>query len=310
MKKTITFVEKLIELIKEKRSVVSMGLDPRMDSEGEIPQYLVKELENPNKIILEFNKMLIDKTFDLIPVVKPQIAFYEKYDALNALKETIKYAHKKDLLVILDSKRNDIGPTSEAYAYSNFMVYNADACTINAYFGIDGVKPFLEFQERGTFVLVKTSNPSSGEFQNLFSANIDNVPETQTEINVNEIKLERNYIQMAKLINKWGNNLQMFSDFHNLGVVVGATYPNELKAIRKIVKNSFILIPGYGVQGATAKDVKYGFKEEGMGGIVNSSRGIIYAYAKNKKYPPEKFGDAARVEIIKMNNDLNHEIGI
>ncbi|HEY0090326.1 MAG TPA: orotidine-5'-phosphate decarboxylase [Candidatus Lokiarchaeia archaeon] len=310
MKKTISFVEKLIELIKEKRSVVSMGLDPRMGSEGEIPQYLVKELENPNKIILEFNKMLIDKTFDLIPVVKPQIAFYEKYDALNALKETIKYAHKKDLLVILDSKRNDIGPTSEAYAYSNFMVYNADACTINAYFGIDGVKPFLEFQEKGTFVLVKTSNPSSGEFQNLFSASIDNVPETQTEINVKALKLERNYIQMAKLINKWGNNLQKFSNFHNLGVVVGATYPNELKSIREIVKNSFILIPGYGIQGATAKDVKYGFNKDGMGGIVNSSRGIIFAYAKNKKYPPEKFGDAARDEIIKMNNELNQEIGI
>jgi len=310
MKKTISFVEKLIELIKEKRSVVSMGLDPRMGSEGEIPQYLVKELENPNKIILEFNKMLIDKTFDLIPVVKPQIAFYEKYDALNALKETIKYAHKKDLLVILDSKRNDIGPTSEAYAYSNFMVYNADACTINAYFGIDGVKPFLEFQEKGTFVLVKTSNPSSGEFQNLFSASIDNVPETQTEINVKALKLERNYIQMAKLINKWGSNLQKFSNFHNLGVVVGATYPNELKSIREIVKNSFILIPGYGIQGATAKDVKYGFNKDGMGGIVNSSRGIIFAYAKNKKYPPEKFGDAARDEIIKMNNELNQEIGI
>jgi len=310
MKKTISFVEKLIELIKEKRSVVSMGLDPRMGSEGEIPQYLVKELENPNKIILEFNKMLIDKTFDLIPVVKPQIAFYEKYDALNALKETIKYAHKKDLLVILDSKRNDIGPTSEAYAYSNFMVYNADACTINAYFGIDGVKPFLEFQEKGTFVLVKTSNPSSGEFQNLFSASIDNVPETQTEINVKALKLERNYIQMAKLINKWGNNLQKFSNFHNLGVVVGATYPNELKSIREIVKNSFILIPGYGIQGATAKDVKYGFNKDGTGGIVNSSRGIIFAYAKNKKYPPEKFGDAARDEIIKMNNELNQEIGI
>ena len=310
MKKTIPFVEKLIELIKEKRSVVSMGLDPRMDSEGEIPQYLVKELENPNKIILEFNKILIDKTFDLIPVVKPQIAFYEKYDALNALKETIKYAHKKDLLVILDSKRNDIGPTSEAYAYSNFKVYNADACTINAYFGIDGVKPFLEFKERGTFVLVKTSNPSSGEFQNLFSANIDNVPETQTEINAKVIKLERNYIQIAKLINKWGNNLHISSSFHNLGVVVGATYPDELKAIRKIVKNSFILIPGYGAQGATVKDVKCGFNEDGMGGIVNSSRGIIYAYAKNKKYSPEKFGDAAREEIIKMNNELNQEIGI
>ena len=155
------FIEKLIQAIREKKSVVCMGLDPRLDQEGQIPQYLIDEFQDPNKIILEFNKILIEKASELIPVVKPQIAFYEKYDALSALKDTIKYAQKNDLLVVLDSKRNDIGSTSEAYAYSTFEIYGADACTINAYFGIDGVKPYLEkYKEKGVFVLVKTSNPS------------------------------------------------------------------------------------------------------------------------------------------------------
>lgn len=302
------FVEKLIELIKEKKSVVCMGLDPRMDNEGQIPKYLVDELNEPNKIITEFNKILIDNIYDLIPIIKPQIAFYEKYDALTSLKETINYAHKKDLLVILDSKRNDIGTTSEAYAYSTFKVYYADACTLNAYFGIDGIKPYIEkYKEKGLFILVKTSNPSSREFQNLFSVKLDDIPENETEIERKTIKLERNYIQMAKLVKKWSINLKNFSGYHNLGAVIGATYPQELKSIRQIVKNSFILLPGYGAQGAQAKDIKYGFNNDGLGGIVSSSRGIMYSY-HNKKYPSEKFGEAAREEIIEMNAKINKEI--
>ncbi|TFG02872.1 MAG: orotidine-5'-phosphate decarboxylase [Promethearchaeota archaeon] len=303
------FVEKLIELIKEKKSVVCMGLDPRMDNDGQIPKYLIDNFNKPNEIITEFNKSLIDNAYDLIPIIKPQIAFYEKYDALTALKETINYAHKKDLLVILDSKRNDIGSTSEAYAHSNFKVYGADACTVNAYFGIDGVQPFLDYIDKGVFILVKTSNPSSREFQNLFTAEMRGIPDTQIETTAKEIKLERNYIYMARLVNKWGKNLTDFSGYHNLGVVVGATYPDELKRIREILKNSFILIPGYGAQGAQAKDIKYGFKSEGLGGIVNSSRSIMFAY-HNKNYPPEKFGKAAREEIIDMNKKINKEIGI
>jgi orotidine-5'-phosphate decarboxylase len=306
----MNFIEDLVQSIIDKRSVVCMGLDPRIDKEGEIPQYLINEIEDPNKIILEFNKTLIDKTFDLIPVIKPQIAFYEKYEALNALKETIRYAHRKDLLVILDCKRNDIGSTSEAYAYSTFKVLNADACTINAYLGIDGVKPFLQYKERGVFVLVKTSNPSSNDFQNLFSADLPDVLDSKIEINVENITLERNYIKMARLVSKWGEELNLVSNFHNLGVVVGATFPEELKTVRKILKNSFILIPGFGVQGATAKDIKGGFYQNGLGGIVNSSRGIIYAYSKNIKYPPSKFGEAAGEMILEMNKQINREIKI
>ena len=303
------FIERLIQLIKERKSCVCMGLDPRMETEGEIPKYLINQFDKPDKIILEFNKILIENTSDLIPVVKPQIAFYEKYEALNALKETIKYAHKNDLLVILDSKRNDIGTTSKAYADATYNIYNADACTINAYFGIDGVKPFLDYKEKGLFIVVKTSNPSSHDFQDLFSVQIEGVPNSQTEITKESIKLERNYIKMARMVYAWGANLEkIHSGFHNLGVVVGATYPNELKRVREIVKNSYILIPGYGAQGAQAKDIKYGFNENGLGGIVNSSRGVIYAYNKDISYSPESFGKAARDEIIKMNRTINKEI--
>ena len=304
------FIERLIQSIKDKKSVVCMGLDPRMDKQGEIPKYLIDELKDPSKIILEFNKNLIDHTSDLIPVVKPQIAFYEKYEALAALKETIKYAHKKDLLVILDSKRNDIGSTSEAYAYSTFKVYNADACTINAYLGFDGIKPYLSYKDKGLFILVKTSNPSSKDFQDIFSARILNVPDSDIEVIVDHITLERNYIHMAKLVSKWGQNLEQISNFHNLGVVVGATYPQELKAIRKIVKNSYVLIPGFGAQGAQAKEIKYGFNDNGLGGIVNSSRGIIYSYNKKEQFSPDKYGEAARDEIIDMNKKINKEVNL
>ena len=302
------FIEQLIQSIKEKRSVVSMGLDPRMDKEGEIPKYLIEELKDPNKIIIEFNKTLIENVYDLIPVIKPQIAFYEKYNALDALKETIKFAHKNDLLVILDAKRNDIGSTSEAYAYSIFKNYGADACTINAYLGFDGVKPFLEYKEKGVFVLVKTSNPSSVEFQDLFSIRLEGIPNDITEYKVENKILKRNYIQLAELVRDWSKDLVKFLNFTNLGVVVGATYPQELKKVRKIVDKSFLLIPGYGAQGAQAKDIKSGFYENGLGGIVNSSRNIIYAYHKNKKLPQENFGKAAREEILEMNNNINKEI--
>ncbi|MFW9968990.1 MAG: orotidine-5'-phosphate decarboxylase [Candidatus Odinarchaeota archaeon] len=306
----MNFIEDLIQLIREKKSVVSMGLDPMIDNEGEIPEYLINELNGPNEIITEFNKILIENTYDLIPVIKPQMAFYEKYEAVAALKETIKFAHKNDLLVILDAKRNDIGSTSEAYAHSLFRNFNADACTINAYLGFDTVKPFLEYKEKGIFILVKTSNPSSKEFQDLFSAELDNVSQDVTQIEVKSQILKRNYIYMAELIYKWSNKLEKFSNFTNIGAVVGATYPQELERIRDVITNSFILIPGYGVQGAQAKDIKGGFYKNGLGGIVSSSRGIIYAYNKNKGLPVKEFGKAARDEIIKMNKEINREIGL
>ncbi|MBN1217086.1 MAG: orotidine-5'-phosphate decarboxylase [Candidatus Lokiarchaeota archaeon] len=309
----MSFISNLITVIKEKKSVVCMGLDPQLEGVNRIPECLIEQYNNPNDIILNFNKELIEKTYDLIPIIKPQIAFYEKYDALNALKETIKFAHKKDLLVLLDSKRNDIGATSEAYAFSNYEVFNADACTINAYLGYDCIKPFLQYENKGKFILVKTSNPSSKDFQDLFSLNLENISNEEYEIAIDklnpDLKLKRNYIQMAELIQKWGVNLERYNDYHNLGIVAGATFPEELKILRKIVKNSFILIPGFGAQGATAKDVKYGFNQEGLGAIVNSSRGITYAYVNNK-FKPEKFADAAKNEIKRMNLEIKKEINL
>lgn len=310
----MSFVNLLINSIKDKKSVVCMGLDPRMDKENQIPKYLINDYANPNDIILEFNKVLIDHTYDLIPIIKPQIAFYEKYDALKALRQTIKYAHKKDLLVLLDSKRNDIGSTSKAYAIAQYEGFKADACTLNAYFGMDGIKPFLEYKKRGKFVLVKTSNSSSKDFQDLFSISIESISNEITELTVEELAksalLKRNYIHMAELVKNWGENLHKYQEYHNLGVVVGATYPEEMKAVRKIVENSFILIPGYGAQGASAKDIKFGFDQDGLGGIVNSSRRIMFAYAHNDKYSPEKFAEAARAEIEDMNKKINKEINI
>jgi orotidine-5'-phosphate decarboxylase len=306
----MTFIEHLIQLIKDKKSVVCMGLDPRMDKEGEIPKYLIKEYEVPNKVISEFNKILIENTYDLIPVIKPQIAFYEKYDAMDALKETIKYAHKNDLLVILDAKRNDIGSTSEAYAYSIFKNLDADACTINPYLGTDGVKPFLDYKDKGVFILTKTSNTSSSEFQDLFSIKLDNISNEITEYEVEKKVLKRNYLQIAELINKWSIELLKYSEFTNVGSVVGATYPLELKKIRDVIRSSYILIPGYGAQGAQAKDIKNGFFENGLGAIVNSARNIIFAYVKDKNYGPENYENAARDEIINMNNKINGEIGL
>lgn len=304
------FIEHLIYQIKEKHSVVCMGLDPIMEKEGEIPNFLIKQYENPNTIILEFNKTLIEANHDLIPVIKPQMAFYEKYDALNALKETINFAHKNNLLVILDSKRNDIGTTAKAYADATFNIYNADACTLNAYLGLDSIEPYLEnYNKKGLFLLVKTSNPSSHEFQDLFSIKLNNVNNEKIEVEQEKVKLQRNYIQMAKLVKEWGKNLPKFHNYSNLGVVVGATFPQELKSIREILHNSFILIPGYGAQGAQAKDIKNGFHKDGMGGLVNSSRNITYAY-KKRNYAPEKYAQAARDEIIDMNNQINKIVGL
>ena len=166
----------------------------------------------------------------------------------------------------------------------------------------------MHYKEKGKFILVKTSNPSSKDFQNLFSVSLPDISEETIYIDVEKVSLERNYIKMARLVSKWGEELEQVSNFHNLGVVVGATFPDELKSIRKIVRNSFILIPGFGAQGATAKDIKDGFYQYGLGGIVSSSRGIIYAYSKNDKFSPNKFGEAARYKIIEMNQKINKMI--
>jgi len=305
------FVVKLMNKIEEKNSVVCVGLDPILpknkNDKGIIPTYLKYDVSEilDEVAILNFNEQIISEICDLVPVVKPNIAFYEQYgfSGLSALLQTIKFAHEKGLLVILDSKRNDIGKTSEAYAKATFDFYKADACTLNGYLGWDSIKPYIDsYSDKGLFVLVKTSNPSSKDFQDLLS---ETRHSTTKVSGLMTGSIDYNYNQMAKLVDQWSKNYSSNKNYyHNLGMVVGATFPEQLEDIRLKSKQSFILLPGYGTQGAKAEDVKWAFDKNGFGGIVNSSSGITYAY-KNKNYNENEFVKASEEEVIKMNLEIN-----
>ncbi|MFX0103352.1 MAG: orotidine-5'-phosphate decarboxylase [Candidatus Hodarchaeota archaeon] len=303
-------MDKLSENIKEKKNYVCLGMDPRFSGKASIPDFLIKESEGDfNKIILEFNSRLLEEVSDLVAVIKPQIAYYEAYDAMDALKKTIDLAKKKGLLIILDAKRNDIGSTSEAYAKAIFENYDADMTTINPYLGTDCVAPFLKREGKGSFILVKTSNPSSIEFQDLFSTKLEDVPgnEFQATIKEKDVVLERNYIKVARLVLEWNQEFTGIDEcFGRAGAVIGATFPEQLKHLRALLKEVFFLIPGYGAQGATVGDIKHGFDDEAGGAVVNSSRGLLYAYtlSKNNACKPEKFATATRNEIIQMNESI------
>lgn len=289
----MNFADRLIAAIKNKKSVACVGLDPHWD---QIPAFL-KEGRTPGEAILAFNKGIIDAISDLVPIVKPQLAFYEKFgmDGLGAFWETIKYAKEKGLLVLADGKRDDIGSTAVAYAQAyldtkgEFGQY-IDALTVNAYLGSDGVKPFVDLcreHDKGIFVLVKTSNPSSGELQDLRLADGMTVKE-----------------KMASLVARWGQDLEGKEGYSAIGAVVGATYPEDFEKLRAQMPQQIFLIPGYGAQGGTAADLKTCFDEQGLGAIVNSSRGIIFAYTKDSKYSEEDFAEAAREAVLKMNGEL------
>ena len=248
-------IDKLIKKIIEKNNKTVMGLDPRYDM---IPDSIKSKydisMEGQANAILEFNKRLIDATFDIIPAVKPQIAFYEMLGTpgIKAFEETCKYAKLKDLIVIADAKRGDIGSTATAYsnAFLGKDVFDVDFVTVNPYLGIDGIKPFIDDcakNDKGIFILVKTSNPSSGELQDLKLENGKTV-----------------YEQVAELVEKWGENLRGEYGYSSIGAVVGATYPKQLEEIRKIAMHTFFLIPGYGAQGGKAEDIALGFDEKGI----------------------------------------------
>lgn len=313
------FVEKLIERIKDRRSVVSLGLDPRYD---QLPKPMKENSYSKKTALLDFNKNLIEYACDLIPVIKLNFAFYVKYDATKQLKETVRYAQKNDLLVILDGKSNDIETSSKAYADAMLNTYGADACTINGYFGYDSIRPYLKkYPHKGIFVVIKTSNASSSDFQDLFSVKLD-ISDNFVDIGFDEaiklqngkkMVLERNYILMAKLVAKWGKYLTRIEEFHNLGGVVGANFPQEIKIVRKISPRSFLLLPGYGFQNANANDIKYAFDENGLGGIVNSGRELMFAYKTNQKYYNDMlgyFGKPTREAIEQMNKTINKVIGL
>ena len=303
-------IDELIEKIKETQNPTVIGLDPRYEM---IPKVIRNKypqtLEGVAKAIVEFNKKLIDATYDIIPAVKPQIAFYEMYglEGMKAFEETCKYAKQKGMLVIADIKRGDIGTTAKAYSNAFLgktkigdkeeTIFDVDFVTLNPYMGLDSVKPFIEDcinYNKGVFILAKTSNPSSGDLQ--------------------DVKLEDGeevYIKVAKLIKEWGKDLIGENAYSSVAAVVGATYPNQLEEIRKVISNTFFLIPGYGAQGGKAEDIALAFDKNGLGGIVNSSRGLMCAYKSeiwNDKYSEEEFDKATRAEAIRMRDELNSTI--
>lgn len=299
-------MEQLIKKIKKMQNPTVAGLDPKLSY---IPSYILNDVFNeygktPEGVceaLCRFNFGLIDALSDIVPAVKPQMAYYEMYGlaGLNALKKTIDYAKSKGMYVILDGKRNDIGSTAEAYAEAylgssdidgeiSYNDFNADALTVSPYLGTDGVMPFVKKckeNDKGIFVLVKTSNPSSGELQDLTS---------------NGMTI---YEKMAELVNKWGNDTVGESGYSSVGAVVGATYPAQAEKLRKLMPKTYFLVPGYGAQGGTADDVAKSFNSDGLGAIVNSSRGIMCAYQK-KQLAGEAFAEAARDEAISMRNAI------
>ena len=262
-----------------------------------------KTLEGAAEAIWQFNKEIVDKTYDLIPAVKPQIAMYEQFGipGLMAYKKTVDYCKSKDLVVIGDIKRGDIGSTSAAYAVGHLgkvqvgenkiAAFDEDFATVNPYLGSDGVKPFIDVckeEKKGIFVLVKTSNPSSGEFQDRL---IDGRPLFEL---------------VGEKVAQWGEDC-MGDSYSYVGAVVGATYPEMGKVLRTIMPKAYILVPGYGAQGGQGKDLVHFFNEDGLGAIVNSSRGIIAAYKQEKygKFGEENFGDASRAAVEDMIADID-----
>ncbi|MCP4762978.1 MAG: orotidine-5'-phosphate decarboxylase [archaeon] len=335
-----SFSDLLINQIKKKKSYICIGLDPNFEGDKCIPKFVLENANNNyEEAIFQFNKTLIDNTCEFTPVYKPQSAFYEKYEAYNALKKTIEYIHKKGSLVILDAKRNDIGNTSKAYAHAIFKNMNVDSTTINGYLGTDCVQPFLNNKGKGLFILVKTSNKSSSDFQDSFTFNenimrllnsrISQKIGTIEQNNLAEVVHEliqkgtptngeiciRNYLLMARLVKKWSDEWKKTNEteynYTDIGAVVGATFPEQMKIIRKEIPESLFLIPGYGAQGGKADDIVQGFNPDGFGAIINSSRGINYAYVKEQegeKYKPEEFGKAAKIAANTMREDINNSM--
>jgi len=300
-------INKLISNIRKTNAPIVVGLDPMLNY---IPEHIQKKafaefgetLEGAAEAIWQYNKGIVDATCDLIPAVKPQIAMYEQFGIPGLIAyKTVEYCKAKDLVVIGDIKRGDIGSTSAAYAVGHlgqvqvgskkYAGFDEDFATVNPYLGSDGVKPFMDVckeEKKGIFVLVKTSNPSSGEFQDRV---IDGRPL---------------YELVGEKVAQWGDEL-MGDGYSYVGAVVGATYPEMGKVLRKIMPKTFILVPGYGAQGGKGADLVHFFNEDGLGAIVNSSRGIIAAYKqeKYKEFGAENYADASRAAVKDMIADIS-----
>ena len=304
------FADRLVKRIAELDNPTVIGLDPKLEYIPEEIRTYSEQLfpEEPTKATAKaiwiFNKEIIDETCDIVPAIKLQYAYYEMYgvDALKTMLLTARYAQRHGMLVIADCKRNDIGSTATAYAEGilgktelllgeTMEMSGFDACTVNAYLGIDGVQPFIDVAKRdgkGLFCLVRTSNPSAGDFQDL--------------------KLEDGrlvYEAVAAKVDEWGKDMIGEEGFSSVGAVVGATWPEQAVALRKAMPNTFILVPGYGAQGAGADAAVAGFTADGKGGIVNSSRAIMTAWKKKEGIDPWDFGKASREEALDMKEKLN-----
>ena len=304
-------INQLIAGIKKKGTPIVVGLDPTLKM---IPDHIKEKafaeygetLEGAGEAVFTFNKGIIDAVYELVPAVKPQIAMYEQFGipGLQAFQKTIDYCHEKGLIVIGDIKRGDIGSTSEAYAVGHLgkiqigdnvcRGFNEDFATINPYLGVDGIRPFMEVcreEKKGIFILVKTSNPSSGDFQD------------------QKIGQKTLYETVAHKVSGWADEL-MGDEYSYIGAVVGATYPEIGKELREIMPKSFILVPGYGAQGGKGRDLIHFFNKDGLGAIVNSSRGIIAAYQNEKyaSYTQKGYDQAARAAVCDMKQDIERAL--
>lgn len=301
-------INQLIKKIQEKNAPIVVGLDPNISF---IPEQITKKafaekgenLEGIGEAVWQFNKGIIDAVCDLIPAIKPQVAMYEQFGiaGMIAYQKTLEYAKSKGLIVIGDIKRGDIGSTSEAYAIGHlgkvnlggkdYRGFDTDFITVNPYLGSDGILPFVDLakeEKKGLFILVKTSNPSSGEFQDQL---IDGRPL---------------YELVGEKVANWGE-LHQGDDYSYIGAVVGATYPEIGKSLRKIMPKNYILVPGYGAQGGRGKDLVHFFNDDGLGAIINSSRGIIAAYQQEgyEKFGPKSYADASRQAVLDMIEDID-----
>ncbi len=307
------FIDKLIASIKKLDNPSVVGLDPKLEYvPPTIKNAVFKEyggdLKGVAEALIQFNKKLIDAVCDIVPAVKPQLAYYEMYgvEGIRAFHETCIYARSKGLLVIADGKRNDIGSTAEAYsaAYLGKMAtgngenqaFDADALTVNPYLGSDGVKPFIKDCDKygkGIFVLVKTSNQSSGQLQDIVAQDGKHI-----------------YEKVAELVNEWGREAMGKNGYSSVGAVVGATYPEQAGVLRSIMRKAYVLVPGYGAQGGTAKDVVNSFNPDGLGAIINASRSIMCAWKSEKwsGYGEDAFDDAARAEAIRMRDEIRQAL--
>ena len=320
-------IDKLIQKIQKTGAPVVVGLDPTMKF---VPDHIRKAafdemgetLEGAAEAVWQFNKAIVDSTCDLIPAVKPQIAMYEQFGipGLAAFKRTVDYCREKGLEVIGDVKRGDIGSTSAAYAAAHLgrvqvgsslcAGFEEDFVTVNPYLGSDGVQPFIDVcreEKRGIFILVKTSNPSSGEFQDRLlrtGVTAGTAGEGAGDISFSDKPL---YEVVGEKVAEWSEQLMGENGYSYIGAVVGATYPEQGSVLRRVMPKSFILVPGYGAQGGTGKDLIHFFDENRLGAIVNSSRGIIAAYQSERygKFGPEGFADASRQAVIDMITDID-----